>query len=108
MSTSRATRSARTNAPATLELGENPIALLLLLVAVNRERRPPVLAKVLGELVGDALRRDEDEDLGRLGRDLLEVANELLALFEVGADLRTRGLAKSGKRREGSGPQSSA
>ena len=62
--------------PAALELGEYPITLLLLLVTVNGERRPSVLARVLGEVVGDALGADEDEDLGRLGGDLLEVLDE--------------------------------
>jgi hypothetical protein len=45
------------------------------------------LTKVLGQVVGDPLRTDEDEDLGVLGRDLFEVLDELAALLKVGADL---------------------
>lgn len=59
-----------------LELGENPITLLLLLVTVNGQCGPPVDTEELCELVRDALGADEDEHLGRLGRNLLEVLDK--------------------------------
>ena len=58
------------------EFGENPISFLLLLVSVNRECRPSILTEVLGELVRDSFRSDEDEDFGGFGGDLFEVFDE--------------------------------
>lgn len=69
-----------------LEFGEHPIALLLLLVTVNGEGGPAVLAEVLGEVVSHALGAGENDDLAVLLRDGLEVTNELALLFEFGAD----------------------
>jgi hypothetical protein len=60
---------------------------LLLLVTVDGKRGPSVLTEVLGQVVGDPLGTDEDEDLGVLRRDLLEVLDQLAALLKVGADL---------------------
>ncbi|GIX64294.1 serine beta-lactamase mitochondrial, putative [Babesia caballi] len=69
---------------AALELVENPVALLLLLVAVNAESRPAVEPELLGERVGGLLGVGEDEHLGAvadLGEDLLELS-ALLVLFD--------------------------
>lgn len=60
-------------AAARLELGEDPVTLSLLLVTVDGESRPAVLAHKLGEVVSDTLGADEDEDLGVFARDLVEV-----------------------------------
>jgi len=59
---------------------------LLLLVSVDGQRRPSVLPQKLGQVVGDPLRTDKDQDLGVLLRDLVEVLDELASLFKVGAD----------------------
>jgi hypothetical protein len=59
---------------------------LLLLVSVNGQRRPSVLPQKLGQVVGDPLGTDKDQDLGVLLRDLVEVLDELASLFKVGAD----------------------
>ena len=60
---------------------------MLLLVSVNGERWPSILSKVLGQVVGDSLGSNEDENLGGFSRDFLEVLDELSSLLEVGADL---------------------
>jgi hypothetical protein len=68
---------------------------------VNGKRRPSVLTKVLGQVVGDPLRTDEDEDLGVLRRDLLKVLDELAALLKVGADLDDLSDVEVGRELEG-------
>lgn len=60
---------------------------VLFLVTVNGECWPAVLAEVLGDVVRRTLRRDEDEHLGVLGADLLEVLDKLIALLEVADDV---------------------
>ena len=70
-----------------LELSEDPVSLLLLLVTVDGERGPSVLSEVLCDVVGDSLGGGEDDDLGVLVRDGVEVLDELASLLKVGADL---------------------
>ena len=65
----------------------NSYSYLLFLVTMNRQSRPAVLPKVLGNVVGDTLRAHEDEDLGVFLRDLLEVLAELRPLLKVTYDL---------------------
>ena len=48
---------------------------------------PAVLAKVLGDVVCDTLRANEDKNLRVLLADLVEVLNKLRPLLELGADL---------------------
>lgn len=73
---------------ASLELVQDPITLVLLLVTVNAERWPSVLAKEAGDLVSNALCACEDQDLVLLVfHDLLEVLSHFVALLEVGHDL---------------------
>ncbi len=73
---------------ARLELVEHPIALVLLLVAVDGECWPAVLAKEAGNVVSNALSAREDEDLvGLVVHDLVHVLAHALTLLEVGADL---------------------
>ncbi len=70
-----------------LELVEDPITLVLLLVAVNGEGGPSVLAKESGNIVSYTLGANKDEDLVLLVlHDLLEVLDHLVALLHVGAD----------------------
>ena len=59
----------------------------LFLVAVDCERRPTVLAEVLGNVICDTLRANEDEDLCVFLRDLFEVLAELRPLLKVTYDL---------------------
>ena len=54
---------------------------------MDSERRPSVLSKVLGDIVGDSLGSGEDDDLSVLVGDGIEVLDELSSLLEVGADL---------------------
>jgi hypothetical protein len=70
-----------------LELGEDPITLLLGFVTVNSQRGPSVLPQELGEVVRDTLGAHEDENLCVLLTDLIEVLDELSTLFKVGAHL---------------------
>ena len=83
-----------------LELVQDPIALVLLLVAVNgwgllvhglrfmlsqlTERRPSVLSEESGNLVRNALGACEDQDLvGLVVHDLLKMLGHAVALLEV-------------------------
>lgn len=54
---------------------------------MDSERRPPVLPEVLGEVIGNSLGSSEDDDLGVLLGDGVEVLDKLSSLLEVGADL---------------------
>jgi hypothetical protein len=54
---------------------------------VNGKRWPSVLSKVLGNVVGDPLGGGEDDDLGVLVRDGVEMLDEFASLLEVGANL---------------------
>ena len=49
--------------------------------------RPAILTKVLGNVVRDTLGADEDEHLGVLLADLLEVLDKLRPLLEVTDDV---------------------
>jgi hypothetical protein len=60
---------------------------LLSLVTVNSKRGPAVLTQELGEVVGDSLGTDEDEDLAVFLGNLVEVLDKLGSLFKVSADL---------------------
>ena len=60
---------------------------VLFLVAVDGQRWPPILSQVLGDIIGHSLGADENEDLGVLGADLVEVLEEFSTLFIVRADL---------------------
>lgn len=53
---------------------------------MNSQRGPSVLPQELGQVVGDSLGTDKDQNLGVLGRDLVEVLDELSSLLKVGAD----------------------
>lgn len=59
----------------------------LLLVSVDGQRGPPILTEILCDVVRNTLGADEDEDLGVLLGDLLEVLDELGPLLEVAHDL---------------------
>ena len=48
---------------------------------------PSVGSKVFGEVIGNSLGTDEDEDLGVLARDLLEVLEESVSLVVLGNNL---------------------
>lgn len=71
-----------------LEFVEDPVTLVLLLVTVDRERGPAVLAEEAGDVVGDTLGASEDQNLaGLVLHDLLNVLEHLVALLELGNDL---------------------
>ena len=53
---------------------------------MNGQRGPSVLPQKLGQVIGDPLGTDKDQDLGVLLRDLVEVLDELASLLKVGAD----------------------
>ena len=53
---------------------------------MNGEGRPTILTQILSDIVRYPLRADEDKDLSILLADLVEMLNELGALFEVTAD----------------------
>ena len=53
---------------------------------MNSQRRPSILPQELGQVVGDPLGTNKDQDLGVLLRDLVEVLDELSPLVKVGAD----------------------
>ena len=73
---------------ARLEFVEHPVALVLLLVAVDGEGWPAVLTKEAGDVVGHALRTCEDEDLVVLVlHNLIHVLRHAVALLEVGDDV---------------------
>ena len=63
----------------------------LFLVAVDGERRPTVLAEVLGNVICDTLRANEDEDLCVLLADLVEMLDQLRPFLELSADLNNLG-----------------
>lgn len=85
-----------------LELVEHPVALVLLLVTVDGERWPAVLAKEAGDLISDALGAGEDQDLaGLVLHDLLDVPEHLVALLELGDDLDLLGNAVVGGKLHG-------
>jgi hypothetical protein len=85
-----------------LELVEHPVALVLLLVTVDGERWPAVLAKEAGDFVGDTLGAGEDEDLaGLVLHDLLDVPEHLVALLELGDNLDLLGDAVVGGKLHG-------
>lgn len=86
--TSRCYSGSNHNGAATrFELGEYPITFLLLLVTVDGKGGPAVLTKELGQIISNTLGASKDDDLAVLGRDGLQVTNELALLFEFGADL---------------------
>lgn len=60
---------------------------VLFLVTVDSQRRPAILAQVLGDIIGDTLGGDENQHFGVLSADLVEVLDELVALLEITADL---------------------
>ena len=60
---------------------------LLLLVSVDGQGRPSILPEVFGDIVGNTLSTDEDEDLGILLTNLIKVLDELRPLLEVADDL---------------------
>jgi hypothetical protein len=62
--------------PARLKLRHHPVTFLLLLVTVDGKSRPPILAEIFCEVVGDTLGTDKDENLGRFGRNLFEMLDE--------------------------------
>lgn len=71
-----------------LEFVEHPVALVLLLVAVDGKRGPAVLAKEAGDVVGNALGTSEDQNLaGLVLHNLLDVLEHLVALLELGNNL---------------------
>lgn len=73
---------------ARLELVQDPIALVLLLVTVDRQGGPAILAQETGDLVGDALGAHEDEQLVLLVvHDLLEMLNHAVTLLALRDDL---------------------
>ena len=57
------------------------------LVTVDGECWPTVGSEVFGEVIGNSLGTDEDEDLGVLARDLLEVLEEPVPLVVLGDNL---------------------
>mmetsp|Transcript_7805 Transcript_7805/g.22288 ORF Transcript_7805/g.22288 Transcript_7805/m.22288 type:complete len:285 (-) Transcript_7805:570-1424(-) len=65
-----------------LELFQDPVALLLLLVAMNAERGPSVQAHLPGQRVAVPLAATEDEDLGAV-HDLLEQATQAVPLVPL-------------------------
>lgn len=70
-----------------LELVKDPITLVLLLVAVNREGGPSVLAKESGNIVSDTLGANKYENLVLLVlHNLFEVLDHLVTLLHIGAD----------------------
>lgn len=85
-----------------LELVEHPVALVLLLVAVNRKCGPAILAKETGDVVGDTLGASENQNLaGLVLHDLLNVLEHLVALLELGDDLDLLGDAVVGGKLHG-------
>ena len=65
-----------------LELVQDPITLSLLLVTVNGETRPTVLAEESGDVVGGTLGTSEDKALARLVvHDLLEVLDKSVKII---------------------------
>lgn len=44
------------------------------------------MTKILGDIVRDTLRADEDEDLRVLGTDLVEVLDQFASLIKIAAD----------------------
>jgi hypothetical protein len=59
---------------------------VLFFIAVNCQCRPPVLAQILGQVVGDSLRSGEDQNLAILLADLVQMFNELASLLKIGTD----------------------
>lgn len=59
----------------------------LFLISMNSKSRPPVLTKVLGNIVCDSLGADEDEHLSIFLAYLVKMLNELRPLLKVTADL---------------------
>lgn len=51
---------------------------------MDSECGPAVGSEVLGQVIGDSLGTNEDEDLGILARDLLEVLEEFVSLVVFG------------------------
>jgi hypothetical protein len=58
----------------------------LFLVTVNGEGGPAVLTQILRDIVGHTLGGDEDEHLGVLRADLVQVLDELVPLLKVAAN----------------------
>jgi len=54
---------------------------------VDGECRPAVGSEVFGEVIGNSLGTNENEDLGVLARDLLEVLEEPVSLVVLGNNL---------------------
>ena len=54
---------------------------------MDGQRGPPILTEILCDVVRNTLGADEDEDLGVLLGDLLEVLDKLSPLLEVADDL---------------------
>ena len=59
---------------------------VLFLVSVDGQRRPAVLTKVFGNVVCYSLCTNEDENLGALLGDLIQVLDELGPLLEIAAN----------------------
>jgi len=66
---------------ASLELVQDPIALILLLITVDCQARPSVLAKESGDFVGSSLGSGKDQTLaGLVVHNLLKVLDETVTL----------------------------
>lgn len=71
-----------------LELVQDPVTLVLLLVTVDGQRRPAILAEEPSNLVGNTLGASENKDLVVLVvHDLLHMADHLVALLGLIANL---------------------
>ncbi len=82
-----------------LELVQNPISLVLLLVSVDGECWPSVLAKEARDVISDTLGSGEDKDLVLLVlHDLLHVLGHLVALLELRDDFDNLGNAVVGRK----------
>lgn len=82
---------------ARLEFVEHPITLVLLLVTVNGECGPTVLAEKSSNVISDTLRAGEDKDLVALVfHNLLEMSKHLVTLLEVRHDFDNLGNAGVG------------
>jgi len=73
-----------------------------LLVTVDSQSGPAFRPEELGEVIGDSLGADEDDDLGVLFRDLVEVSDKLVSLAVGGSDLDVLGNVVVGRQLHGS------
>lgn len=58
---------------------------------MDSQRWPTVLTEILGNVVGNTLRTDEDENFGILLTDLIEVLDEFRPFLKVAADFNDLG-----------------